>query len=57
MATPVRYAHLNSLGIFTSIDFKEYGAYRDAYRPKKNSMPADCASKTPLIGGLMEGGH
>jgi hypothetical protein len=30
----------SSLGIFTSIDFKEHGAYRDAYRSKQNSNPA-----------------
>jgi hypothetical protein len=45
----------SSLGIFTSIDFKEHGAYRDAYRPKQNSNPADGYSKTSIIGGLMEG--
>jgi len=29
----------SSLGIFTSIDFKEHGAYRDAYRSKQNNNP------------------
>jgi hypothetical protein len=44
----------SSLGIFTSIDFKEHGAYRDAYRPKQNSNPDNRPSKPPLIGELME---
>ena len=44
----------SSLGIFTSIDFKEHGAYRDAYRPKQNTNPDNRPSKPPLIGELME---
>jgi hypothetical protein len=41
----------SSLGIFTSIDFKEHGAYRDAYRSKQNSNPENHTYYPPLLEG------
>jgi hypothetical protein len=44
----------SSLGIFTSIDFKEHGAYGDAYRSKENSSSGNRARKQVLIGEFLE---